>query len=125
MFGQENRHHLFTVGKTLLPVLVVQVSFNVFFLAVFVLFDDEFLEWVLQDAAENPFLQDLEVGQRSLLQEESEEVTDRGVRTADHQAVDDVEERATFFVSGVHCQPLQVVHDADTVLEVEPNFLQC
>lgn len=121
---QEDWHHFFTVSEPLLPVSVVEVGLNVFFLAILIFFDNELFEGVLEDTTENPLLENLEVWQRGLLEQEGEEVPDRRVRAADHQFVNHVEEGTAFFVSRIHRQSLQVVHDANTVLEVEPDLLQ-
>ena len=56
MFGQEDRDHFFAVGESLLPVLVIEVSFNILFLASLVLLHNELTEGVLQHSTEDPSL---------------------------------------------------------------------
>ena len=62
MFCQEDWHHFLAIGKAFLPILVIQISFYELLLASFVFFNYELFKGVLKYAAENPFLQDLEVG---------------------------------------------------------------
>ena len=76
VFDQENRNHLVTQGEAFLPVLIVKICFNILFLTVLVFFDNKLFEGVLKDTTEDPFLQDLKVRVRSLLEEKSEEVPD-------------------------------------------------
>ena len=79
VFYKEDGHHLVTQREALFPVLIVKICLDILLFTVLVLFDDEFFEWVLKDTAEDPFLQDLEVGVRSLLKEESKEVPDGSI----------------------------------------------
>lgn len=47
MFGQENWHHLFSIGEPFGPILVIQVSLDILFLASLVLLYDKFREGVI------------------------------------------------------------------------------
>lgn len=124
VLGEEDWNHFFAVSESLLPVSVVQICLDVLLLTVFVLFYNEFFKGVLEHATENPLFQDLEVWQGGFLKKESEKVSDGRVRAADHELIDHIEKGAAFFVSCVDCQPLQVVHDSNTVLQIEPDLLQ-
>ena len=84
VFFQKDRHHFFAIGESFLPVLVVQIDLYVLFFAVLIFFNDEFLERVLKDSTEYPFLKDLEVGLGSFLQQEGEQVSNWGVGWVDH-----------------------------------------
>lgn len=64
---QENRHHVVSVGKSLSPVLIIEILLYVLLNHSLVLFDNELLEGVVQYPLKDPFLQDLEVGLRALL----------------------------------------------------------
>ena len=124
VFGQKNWHHFFPIGEPLLPILVIEVRLDVLFLASFVFTHNELFKGVLEHSAEDPLLEDLEVRKRGLFEEKREKVTYGCIATAYHEFVDDVEEGATLFIPRINRQPLQVVHDSDAVLEVEPDFLQ-
>jgi hypothetical protein len=50
-----------SVGKSLVPELVVQVKLDVFLFEVFVLFDDELVKRIVEDSLEDPLFEDFEV----------------------------------------------------------------
>ena len=79
VFDEEDGHHLLTIREPLLPVLVVQIRLYILLLTVLVLLHDELLKWVLQDTAEDPFLEDLEVGEGGLFKQKREKVPDRHI----------------------------------------------
>ena len=68
MFCKKYWHHFFSVSESLLPVFVIEIRFNILFFACLVLFYNELFEGVFEHAAEDPFLEDLEIGKRGLLQ---------------------------------------------------------
>ena len=61
VFCQEDRYHFFPVCESIDPVLVIEISFDVFLLASSVFLYDEFVERILKDTTEYPLLQYLEV----------------------------------------------------------------
>ena len=63
VFIKKDGNHLLPISESLLPILVIQVSLDVFFFAALVLFHDKFFEWVLKNTTEDPLLKDLEVRQ--------------------------------------------------------------
>ena len=67
MFGEKYWHHFIPVSESLLPVFVIEIGFNILLFASLVLFHNELFERVLEHAAEDPLLEDLEVGKRGLL----------------------------------------------------------
>lgn len=70
MLRQKDRYHFISIREAFLPILVIEISLNVLLLASLVLLDDELFEGVLEYTTEDPFLKNLKVGQRRLLQKE-------------------------------------------------------
>jgi len=84
MLSKEYRDHFIAISESLRPILIVEVSLNVFFRACLVLFDNEFIERVLKDTLEDPLAENLKVWLCAFLQEEFKKVSDRLVRGVDH-----------------------------------------
>ena len=58
---QKDRYHFFPVGKSVDPILVIEISFDVLLLASRVFLNDELIERIFKDTTEYPLLQYLEV----------------------------------------------------------------
>lgn len=68
MFSKENRYHLLPVGEAVLPILIIEVFFDVFFTLRFVFSHDEFIKGVFKYSLKNPLAQYLKVGLSTFLQ---------------------------------------------------------
>jgi hypothetical protein len=69
VFGEKYGHHLLSVSKPFLPIMIVKVSLKVFLAFCLVFSDYKLIERIFKDSLKDPLAQDLEVRLRTFFKE--------------------------------------------------------
>jgi hypothetical protein len=69
VLGKENRDHLLSVSESILPIMIVKVSFYVLLTFCLVFSDYELIERIFKDSLKDPLAKNLEVRLRTFLKE--------------------------------------------------------
>jgi len=69
VFGKKYGHHFFSVGKPLLPIVIVKVSLKVFLTFCLVFSDYKLIEGIFKNSLKDPLAQNLKVRLRTFLKE--------------------------------------------------------